>query len=147
MFIRLAIDVRKKNIQNHPLGYPKHFYFKMIFFNVAPKVTKYLGCFCQQMCCQDLSKIAQSVPTIYTLSWSVPHNVMFSKTTYSLIDLVCYCLNLSWSFTMENILCISYPILSCLSYPLVQVPKIKEKRPKMSRRYYKQFSMLSTPKL
>ena len=36
------------------------FCLKVVFFNAAQKVLKYLGYFCKQLCCQELSISAQS---------------------------------------------------------------------------------------
>ena len=36
------------------------FYYKVTYFKIAEKVSKYLGHFNDQICCLELSKIAQS---------------------------------------------------------------------------------------
>ena len=35
------------------------FYYKVTYFKIAQKVSKYLGHFNEKICCQELSKIAQ----------------------------------------------------------------------------------------
>ena len=40
------------------------FHKKLYFFQLAPKVAKYLVYFCQKNCCQELKKIARSGHTV-----------------------------------------------------------------------------------
>ena len=35
-----------------------------MFFILAQKVTKYLGKFCKEICCKEISKLAQSGHTV-----------------------------------------------------------------------------------
>ena len=60
-------DVGIKNYPNSPKVAHKVdtavFAFKMVFLN-SPKVIKYSGYFCKKICCQELSKIAQSGHTV-----------------------------------------------------------------------------------
>ena len=53
-----------RNTPNVSKSCPKsshsRFYLKVMYFKMAPKVTKYFGHFCIKLCRQELLKIAQS---------------------------------------------------------------------------------------
>ena len=57
-------DVRRKSSQNFETLAQKlakeAFNHKVMFFKIVHKVTKYLDYFCKKICCNELSKIAQS---------------------------------------------------------------------------------------
>ena len=60
--------VFKKNSQMFlklPLEYPQQFLRLLIFFKIAQKSTNFLGYFCKQICCQEVSKIAHLVTLVY----------------------------------------------------------------------------------
>ena len=57
-----------------PKKYPQRFLHELIFFKIAQKSTIFLGYFCKQICCRELSKIAQSGHTVCCLKWVLQTN-------------------------------------------------------------------------
>ena len=64
MYIDVGVKKLPKCFQKLPKKYPQQFVHYLIFFKTAQKSKIFLGYFWEQICCQELLKIAQSGHTV-----------------------------------------------------------------------------------